>query len=258
MINTLSRAVEEQFGINADPDNVKKLEAYLLETYGAINGELIKKVFSSGEAAGFLTVNETYFFREPAHFALLRDLLPSYAETGLHVCCAAVATGCEAYSLAMLIEAYNKGAEKPVYYHIDAFDLNPKVIETANQGVYGERALREDGSCFHYMANPYLKSADSGHRVDPVLRKNIRFFTHNLMDELPGKGYDIIFFRNALIYFTMQSRERVLSHLHAALREGGLLFVGVSETSRVQFAGLEGKNRNDVFYFGKSSQFTDA
>jgi chemotaxis protein methyltransferase CheR len=167
MIDNLSREAEERFGLKADPDDVEKLRRYLWDTYGAENQEVIDKVFSSGEAAGILTVNETYFFREPAHFSLLWDLLPSFEKTGIRICCAAVSSGCEAYSAAMMIETYNRGAGVPngvaptgvaptgapipLSYHIDAFDINHRVIETCCRGVYGLRALREDGSCFRYM-----------------------------------------------------------------------------------------------------------
>jgi chemotaxis protein methyltransferase CheR len=263
MTTNLFQAVEERFGIKADPDDIKKLQTYLRNNYGGENQETIEKIFSSGEAAGLLTVNETYFFREPAHFTLLRDLLPSFEQTmcpagnpglqsrQLQICCAAVATGCEAYSIAMLIEAYNKGIEKPLPYHIDAFDINPKVIETACEGAYSARALREDGSCFQYMAVPYLKKLENGYRIDDSLKKNICFFVHNLMDELPPKDYDIIFFRNAFIYISPRYRERILSNLAAVLKEDGLLIMGVSETAGAKHAAFDSKNRKDVFYFQK-------
>jgi chemotaxis protein methyltransferase CheR len=259
---------EERFGIKTDPGDVERLHMHLLNTYGAGNAippleaksryfpsDILKKVFLSGEAAGFLTVNETYFFREPAHFSFLFNLLPSFEKTGLRICCAAVSTGCEAYSIAMMIESFNRSIEKPLSYHIDAFDINPKVIDTACQGVYSERALREDGSCFRYMAEPYLNiisnSMAGGYRIDPVLKKNINFFVHNLMDELPPKVYDIIFFRNAFIYFSPQNRERVLSNLSVVLKDGGILILGVSETAGAKHPALEGKNQKDDFYFQK-------
>jgi chemotaxis protein methyltransferase CheR len=252
MTDNLSREAEERFGIKADPDDVEKLRAYLWNAYGGADQEIIDKVFSSGEAAGFLTVNETYFFREPAHFSFLWELLPSFEKTGVRVCCAAVASGCEAYSVAMMIEAYNRTATA-LSYHIDAFDINTRVIETAHEGVYGNRALREDGSCFHYMANPYLEKTGNEYRVAPSLKKNISFFVHNLMDELPTKEYDLVFFRNAFIYFSHRNRGRILFNLSRVLREGGILLLGVSETAGAHNvcldAGLVEKNRNDVFYF---------
>jgi chemotaxis protein methyltransferase CheR len=253
MGDLLRRAAGERFGIKADPDDAEKLRVYIRNTYGAENPEILEKVFSSGEAAGFLTVNETYFFREPAHFSFLMDILPSFAETGIRICSAAVATGCEAYSIAMLIEAYNKSVARPLFYHIDAFDINPKVIETARRGVYSERTLREDGSCFRYLAAPYLKKTENGYQTDDSLKRNIRFFVHNLMDELPPKAYDLIFFRNAFIYFLPENRKRILSNLSGALEAGGTLIMGVSETAGAHHADLDGKNQSDVFYFQKTS-----
>ncbi|MDR2576265.1 MAG: hypothetical protein LBC52_07475 [Treponema sp.] len=261
MTANISREAEERFGIKADPDDIEKLRAYLWDTYGAENQEIINKVFSSGEAAGFLTVNETYFFREPAHFSFLWDILPSFEKTGVRVCCAAVSTGCEAYSAAMMIEAYNRGGSAPggavipLSYHIDAFDINHKVIETADRGVYGLRALREDGSCFRYMADPYLEKTGNEYRVAPALKKNISFFVHNLMDEIPAREYDIVFFRNAFIYFSQKNRGRILFNLSRTLSEGGILLLGVSETAGAHNAcsdaGLEQQNQKDVFYFKK-------
>jgi len=260
MTDNLSREAEERYGIKADPDDIKKLDAYLWNTYGSEDREILDKVFSSGEAADFLTVNETYFFREPAHFSFLWDLLPSFEKTGIQICSAAAAVGCEAYSIAMLIEAYNRGAAALVSYHIDAFDINPKVIEKACRGVYSSRALREDGSSFRYMADPCLKKTENGYCVEPSLQKNICFFVHNLMDELPPKEYDLIFFRNAFIYFSQRNRGRILLNLSKVLKEGGILLLGVSETAgahKVCFdAGLEEKCQKDVFYFQKKDLFT--
>ena len=255
-MTNLSREAEERFGIKADPDDIEKLRAYLWNTYGSEDQETINKVFSSGEAAGILTVNETYFFREPAHFSLLWDILPSFEKTGIRICCAAVSTGCETYSAAMMIEAYNRGgAPIPLSYHIDAFDINHKVIETACRGVYNSRALREDGSVFRYMADPFLEKTETRYRTAPSLKKNICFFVHNLMDELPAKEYDIIFFRNAFIYFSQKNRGRILLNLSKVLKKDGILLLGVSETAGAHnacsAAGLNQENRRDVFFFQK-------
>jgi len=251
MTDLLIDAAEEWLGIVANPDDVQKLETYILDNYGYADQNIINRVFSTGEAVGFLTVNETYFFREPAHFVLLRDFLHLYENSEIRILSAATATGCEAYSIAMLIEAYNRGIKKPVSYHIDAFDINPQVIEAACKGIYRQGVLREDGSCFRYMIDPYLNKNDNMYMIDPSLKNNIYFFVHNLMNELPMNGYDFIFFRNAFIYISARYRERVLSNLTAGLKEGGTLIMGVSETAAASHADLEGKNTDDVFYFQK-------
>ena len=257
MIDFIRETAEEFYGIKTDPDDVKKFLEYLREAYSIVDGEIIKKAFFSGEAARFLTVNETYFFREPAHFELIKGLLPLYQTKGIRICSAAAASGCEAYSIAMLIEAYNKGLEKPLPYHIDAFDINPKMIELAEQGIYTEHSLREDGSSFRYLADSFLKKMpdQSGELkkfiVDPGLKKNINFFVYNLNNLLPSKAYDIIFFRNVFIYLTLKSRERALSNLAAVLKDGGILLLGISETAGARHPGLEQINQNGVFYFRK-------
>jgi chemotaxis methyl-accepting protein methylase len=108
------------------------------------------------------------------------------------------------------------------------------------------------------MADICLNKTENEYRVEPSLKKNIRFFVHNLMDELPPKEYDLVFFRNAFIYFSHRNRGRVLLNLSKVLKEGGILLLGVSETAGAHNAcfdaGLGEKSRKDVFYFQKESQ----
>ena len=252
MTDFISKTAEEVFGIKADPSDAEKLRAYILRKFSEVNPETIQKVFLSGEAAGFLTVNETYFFREPMHFSFLLNLLPASEGTMIRICSAATSTGCEAYSIAMLMEAYNRGKERPLSYHIDAFDIDQGAIRTASGGIYSERSMREDGSSFRYMTAPYLKKTDNGYQVDSGLKKNINFFVHNLMDVFSPDTYDVIFFRNAFIYFSPRARSRVLSNLSCALKEKGTLIMGVSETAGARHESLEEKNEGDVFYFQKA------
>ena len=251
MTDFIGKTAEEILGIKADPSDAEKLCAYIMKKYGDKSRENIKKAFLSGEAANFLTVNETYFFREPVHFGFLLDMLPSFEDTGIRLCSAATSTGCEAYSIAMLLEAYNRGRTKPLPYHIDAFDINQEVIKTALQGIYGERCMREDGSSFRYLAEPYLTRLEHGYQVDGSLRKNINFFVHNLLDSLSPNAYHIIFFRNAFIYLSQHARPQVLSNMSSALKEGGILFLGVSETAGAHHESLEEKDKGDIFYFQK-------
>jgi len=253
MVNLISQSAEKYFGIRAEEGDVVKLSSHIRQRYGEMDADNIGRVFTSGEAADFLMVHETYFFREPAHYALLLDMLPRFEKTGLVICSAATANGCEAYSIAMLIEAYNAGRAKPLAYHIDALDISARMIETARRGVYGANALREDGAGFHVMMPAHIEYLENGFQVRGSLKKHIHFFTHNLMDALP-KSYDVIFFRNAFIYFTQQGRDRVLSNISAALLPEGMLFLGVSETVRARHEGLEQKNRNDTVYFQKAKK----
>ncbi|MCL2180146.1 MAG: hypothetical protein FWB83_03375 [Treponema sp.] len=267
MKESLCRMAEEWYGIKTDPDDIERLQNHLFsggantpdydKMYSDTN--VLERFFSSGEASSFLTVNETYFFREPVHFSLLQELLPSFNQSAVRICSAAASAGCEAYSIAMLIEMYNRNAEKPVLYQIDAFDINPKVIETACRGIYSQNTLREDGSCFSYLSDLYLKKNNYNIYVEQELKNKINFFVHNLLDGLKTDYYDVIFFRNAFIYILPDYRERVLTNLLNSLKENGVLIMGVSETAAVYHRYLEQKVRRpfpqkeDVFFFQKNT-----
>ena len=247
------QSAEKYYGIKTDLIDAKKLETCIKEKYGVLDTDILEKIFSSGEAAEFLTVSETYFFREPMHFDFLSEYL-TQKNGNLKICSAGTASGCEAYSIAILIESFmNSGINSNFKtYEIDAFDINLHQIEKANDGIYGQRSLREDGSTFHSIMEPYMNKNENNLTLLDSIKKNINFFVHNLMKELPYKDYDIIFFRNAFIYFTDDHRNTVLSNLSSALKENGLLIMGVSETANAKPKGLIQKINNDVFYFQKT------
>ncbi|MCL2229592.1 MAG: hypothetical protein FWC01_00705 [Treponema sp.] len=262
MTELLWRMTEERYGIKADRDDIEKLKNHLL-SLGIDNETSIENFFNSGEAAAFLTVNETYFFREPVHFYLLKEML-SFANrpnrSVIRICCAASSYGCEAYSIAMLLDMLDKNEQTRQNYTIDAFDINPFVIETACKGIFRQNSLREDGSCFGYLTDHYLKKEDVSYHVGQNLKNNINFFVHNLLNELNCEYYDFIFFRNAFIYIMPECREKVLSNLCNALKENGILIMGVSETSAVSHLMLEQKiirlntPKEEVFFFQKKNQ----
>jgi len=260
MTESLCRMAETRYGIKPDPDDIEKLKNHLKNITGSpIDSNVFERFFSSGEAASFLTVNETYFFREPAHFLLLREMLPSFNQSMVRICSAASSVGCEAYSIAMLMDMYNRTSDKTLDYQIDAFDINPNVIETAHAGIYGLNSIREDGSNFNYLSDTYLEKKDYKIYIDHKLKNNINFFVHNLLDEHKINFFDVIFFRNAFIYILPDYREKVLTNLVNALKENGILIMGVSETAGVNHHHLEQKikqlmpQKEEIFFFQKNS-----
>ncbi|MDR0526115.1 MAG: hypothetical protein LBG90_09645 [Spirochaetaceae bacterium] len=248
----LAAEAEKRLGIRAEAGALEKLRLWMRERFGGETSDALEKAFLSGDVQALLTVNETYFFREEAHFWFLRELLPS-AGGVLRMCSGASASGCEAYSIAMLIEDYNK-THPAISYSIDAFDVNPRVIEIAKAGEYGLNAFRDDGGCFRHMAEPYLSRLPEGsYRVNASLKKNIRFFPHNVLDSLGWEKYDVVFFRNAFIYFTPQSKAQALSNIADALADRGRLITGVSETAGIQHPSFIQRSQGDVFYFEKKN-----
>lgn len=166
-------------------------------------------------------VGETYFFRIPQHFALVRDVLaPRWAAEPARpraVWSAGCAGGEEAYSLAAVLRAAGVRA-----FEVVGTDLVEANVAAARAGRYGAWSLRASVPA---VEDPFLPAAGEGPReVDPALRARARFEVHNLLDAAPPPGrFDLIFCRNVLIYFTRAAAARALSSLAEALAPGGVI-----------------------------------
>lgn len=260
VIRDLYRRVEQTLGIRAAVDGLEKLREYLEQQYGAgcfktpgFYEQILRFPEDIFAAARFLTINETYFFRETGYFDLLRqEFLPYFARLDypVRVCSAATSIGCEAYSLAMVMDDYSRTI-RPFHFEIDAFDLNPDAVKTAKTGRYLANTLREDGGRWKFLLNHYTQAEGDGFVVVPGLRNRVRFYTHNILNGLLGRHYDLIFFRNTLIYFSGDKRQIILDHLADALLDRGLLVLGIAETPVVSHPLLKSQYARNAFYFQK-------
>jgi len=250
--------IEQILGIKATGDAVKKLNESLEKNSGTSfieNPAAFERMLSSREEifriSEKVTVNETYFFREGAHFDSLVSYLPQLAKLKrpIQVCSAATSIGCEAYSLAMLLDYYAKNG--PSFdFEIDAFDISAGAIETAKNARYTANALRTDGAAWKHIIDTYLLPDRNEYIVSHVIRKKINFFPHNILRGFK-KQYDVIFFRNALIYFSSRNRLIVVNDLADSLYNDGLLFLGVSETSSIKHPLLASRYLSNAFFFQK-------
>ncbi|MCL2025551.1 MAG: hypothetical protein FWG92_01955, partial [Leptospirales bacterium] len=257
----LYHRVEQILGIKASSESLVKLNEYIEKSCGASfieNPAAYEGMLTSRERifeiSKLLTVSETYFFREGAHFDLLaRYFLPQLVKLNrpIRICSAATSIGCEAYSIAMLFDYYaNNGLDFD--FEIDAFDINAEAIEIANNARYSANTMRSDGADWKYILDSYLTLEGGEYVVSRNIRQKVRFFSHNIMRGL-GKQYDVIFFRNALIYFSSRNRLIVMNDFAESLFDNGILFLGVSETSSVRHSLLANRQLSDVFYFQKVS-----
>ena len=250
--------VERALGIKAGSEALVSLNEHIEKSCGDSfikNPAVFERFLSSRERiydiSKFLTVNETYFFREEVHFEILSSLLPELARLNrpIKICSAAVSIGCEAYSIAMLFDYYIKKG-LGIDFSIDAFDINSNVIEAAKNARYTANSFRVDGSSWKYILDLYIIPDNGEYIVSNNIREKVHFFTHNIMCGL-DKQYDIIFFRNSLIYFSSKSRLSVLNNISDALLNNGYLFLGASETSSVNHPLLLNRISCDAFYFQK-------
>jgi len=257
--------VEQILGIRATGEALVRLNEHIEKCCGypfVENPASYESVLTSREQifeiSETVTINETYFFREGAHFDLLaRHFLPNLAKLNrpIQICSAATSIGCEAYSLAMLLDYHAKSGQYagvPFDFQIDAFDICAEAIKTAKNARYTNNSFRTDGSAWKHIMDSYLVSDGGEYVVSQDIRKKVRFFTHNIMRGLE-KQYDVIFFRNALIYFSSKNRFIVLNDLAESLFTNGLLFLGISETPSAKHPLLANRYMSDVFYFQKTT-----
>ena len=196
--------------------------------------ELISGPHDGGEfqmAVDLLTTNETYFFREQAHFDLLEQELLALKSRSLAVWSAASSFGDEAYSVAMLLADLERKGVVGRDWRILGTDISDRVLRCASQGVYPADRLR-------HVTPERLKryclrgEGDSEGQVQmqPALREHVRFGQVNLCEPMEELGpFDVIFLRNVLIYFDAKTKSEVVDRVLTQLRPGGLFFIGIAE-----------------------------
>jgi len=256
----LYHRVEQILGIKSSSEALIKLNEYLEKCcgtsfieYPAAYEYMLTSREQIFEISKLLTVNETYFFREGVHFDLLaRHFLPQLVKLNrpIKICSAATSIGCEAYSIAMLLD-YHMNNGMDFDFEIDAFDINSEAIKIANNARYTANTLRVDGAEWKYILDLYLTPEGGEYVVSQNIRRKVRFSPHNIMRGFK-KQYDVIFFRNALIYFSSRNRLIVINDIAESLYDNGVLFLGVSETSSVKHSLLASRYFSDVFYFQKA------
>ncbi len=181
------------------------------------------------EFVNCLTTNLTAFFREEHHFHALADDLRARASRPIRLWCNAASTGEEPYSLAMVVvESLGPSAQ----VRLVCSDIDTKVLATAERGVYAAdaRGLNAERLKRHFMRGTGPRSGQI--RVRPELARLIEFRTFNLMSaswSTLGEPFDFVFCRNVMIYFDNATQRKVLERTHAAMKPGGLLYVGHSE-----------------------------
>lgn len=181
-------------------------------------------------ALDLLTTNETYFFREPKHFEFLRTRVLPAAKGGrpFRVWSAASSSGEEAYSIAMTLADVLQ--DRP--WEVLGTDISSRVLEKARSGHYVmERAKHIPPG---YLSRYCLKgvcSQEGTFLVDKKLRGRVQFMQMNLNAPLPRMAeFDVIFLRNVLIYFDVETKRRVVGRLLSLLKRGGYFMVGHSES----------------------------
>ncbi|NBB72733.1 MAG: PAS domain S-box protein [Bacteroidetes bacterium] len=180
-----------------------------------------------------LLISVTRFFRDPGAFAALEEtIIPTLFEgkgatEQVRVWSVGCATGEEAYSLAMLLHEQAEQMDRPPELQVFATDLSGPALETARQGLYPESVAAD---LTPERVQRYLVPEGTHYRVHPVLREMVLFANHNLLGDPPFSKLDLVSSRNLLIYLNREMQKSAFNLFHYALRPGGVLFLGASES----------------------------
>jgi chemotaxis protein methyltransferase CheR len=198
-----------------------------------------------------LTVTETYFFRNGDQLRAFTDVAlktRALSPSPLRILCAGCASGEEPYSLAMLAREHlpETGLAST---SIRAVDINADMLEKAARGRYSTWALRETPP----EARARWFSPGRDFELHPSVRAMVKFEERNLVEERLGlfhpDAFDVVFCRNVLMYFGVETAQAVVARITRSLTPGGYLFLGHAETLRGLSQDYHLVHTHGTFYY---------
>jgi chemotaxis protein methyltransferase CheR len=252
----LSEFIAETMGLHFPPERLADLERGVAEAARELGfadvAAYVRWLLSTPPSkaqwqvlASNLTIGETYFFRDKKTFDILANhILPELVrarrsgELRLRIWSAACSTGEEAYSLAILLRQVLPDW-RDWQVTIVATDINARFLHKAAAGIYGEWSFRDAPAGF--KERYFNRTGDRSYAIRPEIKKLVSFAQLNLVEDVypslatDTNAMDVIFCRNALMYFTPPQMCKAIGNLHHALVEGGWLVVSPSEASHTLF-----------------------
>lgn len=183
-----------------------------------------------------ITTNETYFFREDYQLkALKEEIIPDIVslkqnDKSIKIWSAGCSTGEEPYTIAMVISEIPDILNN---YKVSIFgsDISQRCLKIAREAIYYSNSLRTTSEL---QKRKFFDEIEQGKwQVKQHIRELVSFGHLNLLDRtkmsiLPTM--DIIFCRNVLIYFDINSRKKVIESFYEKLIPGGFLLLGHAES----------------------------
>ena len=180
-----------------------------------------------------LLISVTNFFRDPEAFeALERDIIPKLFESKgiddqVRVWVVGCATGEEAYSVTMLLSDYAAKLAFAPQIQVFATDIDENAIAVARDGVYTVNDTADLSP--EFLSRHFVKERHR-YRVRREIRERVLFAVHNIIKDPPFAHLGLATCRNFLIYLNRAAQRRVMEVLHFALKPGGYLMLGASES----------------------------
>lgn len=187
------------------------------------------------EVVDALTTNETLFFRDVHPWESLRKhVIPKLREARastrtITVWSAACSTGQEPYSLAMLLaEHFPDLASWTI--RIIGTDISPTVLKRAQGGVFQQLEVNRGLPAIYLVK--YFRQEGRNWILADAIRRRVEFRSLNLARHWTGlPRCDLVFMRNVMIYFDIETRRTILRQLKHVLAPDGYLLLGTAETA---------------------------
>lgn len=178
-----------------------------------------------------LTTNFTSFLREASHFDLLRKTIVPHISGQIRIWSAACSTGEEPYTIALsLLEELGMQAAGRI--HVLASDISARALAAAERGAYEAERFRDFPR--DWLSRYLLRGSDGWegwYRIKPSIRRLIEFRRLNLIESFrPAQPFQVIFCRNAMIYFDKETQCLLVNRFASCLEPGGYLLIGHSES----------------------------
>jgi len=189
----------------------------------------------TNQLLGALSINVTEFFRDKGAFEafseqVIRPLLLSKAGANsiLRVWSAGCATGQEVYTIGMcLLEELKRLRGAAPLVSVVGTDISAQAVAKGKSGLYTREEAR---GVPDRLLHEYFTKTAQGYEVTERLGRITRFHRENLLDKPEQKHFDAVVCRNVLIYFSRAMHDKVAMNLYHALRQGGYLMLGRTET----------------------------
>ena len=197
-----------------------------MDSYVKYFDDVSKDKDTFAEFIEYLTINVSEFFRTPEKFSKLEtDVIPDLLKRSskLNIWSAGCSIGAEAYSLTIIMKEMTPNTR----HRILATDLDVEIIAKAKRGIYADNELK---SMAPDRRKKYFDAVDGNKfAVKKEIKDCVEFKRHNLLKDKFESGFDLILCRNVVIYFTEEAKDQLYRNFFAALKPGGILFVGATE-----------------------------
>jgi two-component system, chemotaxis family, CheB/CheR fusion protein len=210
----------------------KRMEDIGAESYDAYIDRLELHPEEFAHLFNTILINVTGFYRDPQTWDYLAgEVIPELVQrrpqdAPLRVWCAGVASGEEAYTVAMIFAEVlgEKGFLDRV--KIYATDADEEALQQGRAATYSAKAVE---SLPQGALDKFFEPTDQRFVFRKDLRRSVIFGRNDLVQDAPISRIDLLVCRNTLMYFTAETQERILRRFHFALDPDGVLLLGKSE-----------------------------